>query len=487
MEGASNKLQYWRLYLLAVVLGIGGSFQYGIQVSAIAAPAEHVEAFINQTWLLRYQTPVEDSTEQLIWSFIVAVLSLGAWLGAVHSGSLPVKYGRKKALMINDVVAVVAALFMLFSRAAKSFEMILLGRFLFGYNVGLGLSVHLMYLGESSPKKLRGFLTLTSSIFIGLGKVMGQIIGIKEMMGSEEMWPFLLAISGIPAIVQFVALLFFPESPRYLYIDKGDSEGGKKALQWLWQEDDLKQELEDMDKERESVQGEQAKTVKDVLTRRCVRWQLLTLAIPCAGVQFCGINALYFYAFDIFRESGVPEEQMHYLAIGIGATELITVMLCSLIIDRAGRKKLMGFGYLLMGATMAVLTAMLSIKDMNSWIPYVNIALIFCVICIYGLGPSGVSMVLPADLFLQAWRPSAYVVSGTINWLSLFLVGMCFSYVVDGLGQYCFLIFVVYCVFSAAFLLCLVPETKGKTIVEVTEDFNKLNYKNRETELSTKL
>ncbi len=65
-----------------------------------------------------------------------------------------------------------------------------------------------------------------------------------------------------------------------------------KALQWLWQEDDLKQELGDMQKEREGMVGQKAKTVKDVLTSRCVRWQLLTLAIPCAGVQFCGINAV---------------------------------------------------------------------------------------------------------------------------------------------------------------------------------------------------
>ncbi|XP_039971462.1 solute carrier family 2, facilitated glucose transporter member 11-like [Xiphias gladius] len=479
----SNKLQYWRLYLLALVLGIGGSFQYGIQVSVIASPAVHIQSFVNYTWMLRYGAPVEDSANQLIWSFIVAVLCIGCWAGAIHSGSLPVTYGRKKALLFNNVVAVVAALLMLFSRMAKSFEMILLGRFLYGYNVGLGLSVHLMYLGESSPKKLRGVLTLTSSIFIGFGKVMGQIIGIKEMLGTEEMWPYLLAVSGIPAILQFVMLLFFPEAPRYLYIDKGDTEGSKRALQWLWQEDDLKLELDDMQKERENSHGEKAKTVKDVLSSRCVRWQLLTLAIPCGGVQFCGINALYFYAFDIFREAGVPEDQMHYLSIGIGATELITVTLCSFLIDRAGRKKLMGYGYLLMGVTMSLLTIMLSIKDLNSWIPYVNIALIFCVICIYGLGPSGVSMTLPADLFLQAWRPSAYVISGSISWLSMFLVGMLFGYIVDGLGQFCFLIFVAYCICSGAFMIYFVPETKGKTMVEIMEDFNKLNYKNSEVNI----
>ena len=118
-------------------------------------------------------------------------------------------------------------------------------------------------------------------------------------------------------------------------------------------------------------------------------------------------------------------------------------------------------------------------QDLNSWIPYVNITLIFCVICIYGLGPSGVSMALPADLFLQAWRPSAYVISGTISWLGMFLVGMLFGYIVDGLGQFCFLIFVAYSIFSAAFMIYFVPETKGKTMVEIMEDFNKLNYKNR--------
>ncbi|XP_021177257.2 solute carrier family 2, facilitated glucose transporter member 11 [Fundulus heteroclitus] len=484
MEPPSSK-KHWRLYLMSVVLGIGGSFQYGIQVSFIASPAVHVRSFVNYTWMLRYGSPVDESANQLIWSFIVAVLSLGAWAGAVHSGSLPVTYGRKKALLINNVVAMAAALLMVFSRTANSFEMILLGRFLYGYNVGLGLSVHLMYLGESSPKELRGFMTLTSSIFIGLGKVTGQIIGIKEIMGSEEMWPYLLAISGVPAALQFVTLLFFPETPRYLYIDKGDADGSRKALQWLWQEDNLKLELDDMQKERERALGEKAKTVKDVLTSRCVRWQLLTLTIPCAGVQFCGINALYFYAFDIFRESGVPENQMHYLAIGIGATELIAITLCSFLIDRAGRKKLMGYGYLLMGVTMCLLTVMLSIKDLSPQIPYVNIALIFCVICIYGLGPSGVSMALPADLFLQAWRPSAYVISGTVNWLGMFLVGMLFGYVVEGLGQFCFLIFVAYSISSAAFMLYFVPETKGKTMVEIMDDFNKLNYKNRESDIES--
>ncbi|MBN3296078.1 GTR11 protein, partial [Amia calva] len=447
--------------LLTVVLGIGGSFQYGIQVSIMASPSEHIQNFVNQTWMARYGEPVSESTQKLIWSFIVSIFSLGGWLGAINSGTIPVIYGRKKCLLFNNVVAIVAAVLMGFSRMAGSFEMILLGRILYGYNVGLGLSVHLMYLGECSPIKLRGFLTLSSAIFIGLGKVMGQICGLREVMGTEPMWPYLLALSGLPAVVQFFSLLCFPETPRYLYIDKGDEEGCKKALKVLWGNVETKLELEDMTKERETMKGEKAKSVWDVLTSRSVRWQLLTLVIPCGLIQLCGISAIYFYAFDIFREAGVPKDQMHYLSIGIGTAELVTLILCSFLIDRTGRKWLMSFGYLAMAVLMGILVVMLSLQLFSS------------------LPPAGITLTLPAELFLQAWRPSAYVISGTCNWVGLFLIGMFFPYVADAMGRFCFLIFVAYCVLSAVFMLVFIPETKGKTMVEIMEDFNKLNFKGR--------
>ncbi|KAJ8285610.1 hypothetical protein GJAV_G00028830 [Gymnothorax javanicus] len=477
---------YWRLYLLTLVLGIGGSFQYGFHVSILASPEGHIQSFVNRTWLWRYGVPVEESTEKMIWSSIVSLFCLGAWIGAIHSGSLSVVYGRKKSLQINNVVAIVAALLMVLSRAAKSFEMIMFGRFLNGYSAGLGLNVHLMYLGESSPAKLRGYLTLTCSIFTGLGKLFGPVIGLRELMGTENMWPFLLASSGIPALLQFLTLLYFPEAPRYTYIDKGDEEGCKKDLRWLWGSDDLKMELEDMDKDRSSMQGQKAKTICDVLRSRSVRWQLLALTIPCACVQFSGIAALYFYAFDIFRQSGVPEDQMHNLSIGMGATELVSITLSSLLINRAGPKKLMGFGYLLMGMLMLLLTVTLYFKDYYTWVSGLNISLIFSIICIYGLGPAGVSMTLPADLFLQAWRPSAFAISGTICWVSQFLIGMCFPYIVDCFEELCFLLFVVYCIFSGTFLLYFIPETKGKTMVEIMEDFKKLNFKGMESSIDMK-
>ncbi|XP_063072313.1 solute carrier family 2, facilitated glucose transporter member 5-like [Engraulis encrasicolus] len=471
--------QYWRLYMLTFILGLGGTLQYGLQVSIMTSPAQHIQEFVNQTWLDRYEVPVGESTNTLIWSLMVSILSVGGLIGTIHSRVLPVKYGRKTSMQINNVVAILAAVLMILCQMFKSFEMILIARIMYGYNIGMGINLHLMYLSEISPKRLRGFLTLTSSIFLSLGKLLGQILGISDVMGTADLWPYLLGFSGLPAMLQFVLLLWFPETPRYLFIDRGDEEGCKKVLGWLWQEEDagLKLELEDMRKERES-QSEKAKTVLDTLTSRSVRWQLLAMLIPSSGLQFCGINAIYFYAFHIFHESGVPAEKMQYLSLGIGATEVITVSLCGFTIERMGRKKLLGYGYLLMAILMCILIVMLTIKDMAPWLPYFNIGLLFTVICVYGLGPSGASMCLPADLFLQVWRPAAFAVGGIVNWVSLFGIGMVFPYVVEGMGQYCFLIFVTYCTFTSFFVLYFIPETKGKTSMEIDEDFKKLNFKN---------
>ncbi|XP_041083140.1 solute carrier family 2, facilitated glucose transporter member 11-like isoform X2 [Polyodon spathula] len=439
-------LQSWMLMVMVIILGLGGSFQYGFQISVINAPSDHIQRFINETWLKRYGTPMAESTVKLIWSIIVSIFSIGAVVGSISSGQLSVKYGRKNCLLLNNVVALGAATLAGLSKMAGSFEMIILGRFLYGCNVGIGLNVHLMYLVESSPRELRGFMSLSSCVFIGLGKCLGQIFGLKELLGGEEMWPYLLAFSGAPALLQLVGLFFFPDSPRYLFIEKGNEEGCVRALTQLWGKKDFKMELEDMAREWDKMKGQKAKTVLGVLRNRSVRWQMLTLIFPCAGVQLCGISA-------------------------------------SFLIECIGRKKLMGFGYALMAIVQGILVLMLFLKDHRHWIPYFNVFLLYMFICIYGSGPSGASMALPADMFTQAWRAPAYVVIGLGNSLGLFLVGMCFPFVVALMGQFSFLIFTMYCVLAAAFTLRFVPETKGKTVLEITEDFNKLNFKGKGSEV----
>ncbi|NWR34729.1 GTR11 protein, partial [Tachuris rubrigastra] len=205
--------------------GIGGAFQYGLQVSIINSPAEYIKSFIRETWLRRYgSSPTEDMIT-LMWSFIVSIYSIGGLLGSSSAGYLAVRFGRKKAMLFANIPALLSSALMGLSWLCGSFEMIIAGRLFSGVCGGLALNIHLMYAGECAPRKRRGLIAITASTAIAFGKFVGFALGLREVLGVEALWPLLMAANTVPALVQLLTLPFFPDSPRYLLIDKKDKEG----------------------------------------------------------------------------------------------------------------------------------------------------------------------------------------------------------------------------------------------------------------------
>ncbi|XP_072254202.1 solute carrier family 2, facilitated glucose transporter member 11-like, partial [Pyxicephalus adspersus] len=321
----------------------------------------HIQRFINSTWEKRYGSVLHPDTVMLLWSIIVAVFSIGGLLGSLIVGQLSVTFGRKKTQLYNNVVALVGAAFMCTSRTAQSFEMIILGRFIYGINAGVSLNLHTMYIGECAPQSKRGMVTVSVSFAIAFGKLMGFMVGLREILGTEELWPYLLSVSAVPALIQLMTLPFFPESPRYLLIDKGDKDGCLKAMQQLWGPGEHGAEMENMLAEKKAV-GEKMKGVKDLLTDRSVRWQMISLLLICGAMQLIGINAVYFYAYDVFHNAGIPPEEVPYVSLGIGIIEIFTTILCAFLIDRLGRKSLLWMNYSILALTLTLLTVTLFLQ-----------------------------------------------------------------------------------------------------------------------------
>ncbi|NWW89639.1 GTR11 protein, partial [Rhynochetos jubatus] len=205
--------------------GIGGGFQYGLQVSIINSPAEYIKSFIGETWLKRYGSSLSEEMLTLMWSFIVSIYSIGGLLGSLSAGYMSVRFGRKKAMLFANVPALLSATLMGLSQLCGSFEMIITGRLFSGVCGGLVLNIHLMYAGECAPRQLRGLITITASTAIAVGKFVGFALGLREVLGVDALWPILMATNALPALIQLLTLPFFPDSPRYLLIDKKDKEG----------------------------------------------------------------------------------------------------------------------------------------------------------------------------------------------------------------------------------------------------------------------
>ncbi|XP_028566723.2 solute carrier family 2, facilitated glucose transporter member 11-like isoform X1 [Podarcis muralis] len=475
----SWQIRYQRVFQMIFVVGMGGTFLIGFQISVISYPSQYIKTFINQTWVKRYGSALHHETLTFLWSAVVSIFCLGGILGNLSSGHVTTQYGKKKTLLFNDIVTIAAALLVGFSRTADSFEMILISRFLYGFTAGISLNANGPYVGEIAPKKFRGFATATCSVFFSLGKAFGQIMGLRDLFGTESLWPLLLALCGIPALFQLLLLPFFPESPPYLLLQKGDKDGCLKAMKFLWGEGHHQAELEDMVKQKEDMRSSKNLSVLEVMSEKSVRWPLGLSVLLIFTLNLSGLSAIYFYAFEVFRTAKIEESLIPYVAVGVGSCEFVGTILCSCLVDRFGRRVLLWGGFAMMGLVMVLLVLALSFQGQFPWISFGSIALIFLFTLSYGLGPSGAIFAVIMEIFGQSVRPSALTIIGIVSWVGLFLVGMTFPFLVEVLGHFCFLFFFVVLLVVGIFIYRYLPETKGRSISEITEEFKRMRLGKR--------
>ncbi|NXE51046.1 GTR9 protein, partial [Casuarius casuarius] len=162
------------------------------------------------------------------------------------------------------------------------------------------------------------------------------------------LWNVLLSFSGLVALIQLLFLPFFPESPPYLLLQKGDKNGCLKAMKQLWGEGNYHTEFEDLLKERAATKGTKIMNVLEVLKEPSLRQQLGIMLLLLLSLQLCGLSAITFYTSEIFRTANVQESIIPYVSLGVAISELFSIIFCSSIIDRFGRRILLWGGYLLM-------------------------------------------------------------------------------------------------------------------------------------------
>ncbi|KFV60851.1 Solute carrier family 2, facilitated glucose transporter member 9, partial [Tyto alba] len=193
------------------------------------------------------------------------------------------------------------------------------------------------------------------------------------------MWNVLLSFSGLVALIQLLFLPSFPESPPYLLLQKGDKAGCLKAMKQLWGEGNYHTEFDDMMKEKAVTKGTKIMNVLEVLKEPSVYPQLSTMLLLLLSLQLCGLK--------IFQTANLQESIIPYVSLGVAISELISIIFCSSIIDRFGRRILLWGGYLLMALILVFLETSLLLSDRFFWMRYCSVILIFLFIIAYGVGP----------------------------------------------------------------------------------------------------
>lgn len=130
---------------------LGSSFQHGYNTGVVNAPQELVQKFISEAHTERFQDLTMNitanstanyinssaGTVNLIYSIMVSIFCIGGMIGALLTGYVAEKFGRKGGLLWNNVFVFLAAGLMGFSKMCRSYEMLIMGRFFIGFNAGL--------------------------------------------------------------------------------------------------------------------------------------------------------------------------------------------------------------------------------------------------------------------------------------------------------------------------------------------------------------
>ncbi|XP_045521476.1 glucose transporter type 1-like isoform X1 [Pieris brassicae] len=456
--GATGPLLY------AVCAAVLGMLQFGFNTGVINAPRTFIENFINENY---------DVNSGTIFSVIVSIFAVGGMIGCPLASWVADTRGRKFALIINAAFGVVGALLMALSKTSTSLAMLIIGRFFIGINCGFATTASPTYVSEMAPVRLRGAFGTVNQLAVAFGMVAGQILGIDVILGSDEGWPWLLGMAIIPSAVQFIMLPFAPETPRYLLLSQRDEEQARRVLSKIRGTDEIDDEIKDMNDEDHAMKQEQKFTIGDLLRIESLRTPLIIGIVMHLSQQLGGINAVLYFSTTIFIKTGLSEGDARLASIGVGSMLFIMALVSIPLMDRLGRRTLQLGGLGGMAVFSVLMTIAFFTYENNRTMSIFAVIFTLMYVAFFGVGPSSIPWMILSELFGQGARSAAVSVGALVNWLANFIVGLTFIPMSDLLGNYVFVPFTVLLILFYVFTYFKLPETKNRTIEEVTALFKK--------------
>ncbi|XP_043261920.1 glucose transporter type 1 isoform X6 [Colletes gigas] len=457
--------------ILAAVLGM---LQFGYNTGVINAPEVNIENFMKDVYKDRYGEDISDDSVKKLYSVAVSIFAIGGMLGGFSGGIIANRFGRKGGLLLNNVLGIVGACLMGCTKIAHSYEMLFFGRFIIGVNCGLNTSLVPMYISEIAPLNLRGGLGTVNQLAVTVGLLVSQVLGIEQILGTNEGWPVLLGLAICPAILQLLLLPVCPESPRYLLITKQWEEEARKALRRLRASNQVEEDIEEMRAEERAQQAESRISMTELICSPTLRAPLVIGVVMQLSQQLSGINAVFYYSTNLFTSSGLTEESAKFATIGIGAIMVCMTLVSIPLMDRTGRRTLhlYGLGGMFIFSIFITISFLIKeffgyVQEMIDWMSYLSVVSTLSFVVFFAVGPGSIPWMITAELFSQGPRPAAMSIAVLVNWMANFLVGIGFPSMKSCLENYTFLPFSAFLAIFWIFTYKKVPETKNKTFEEI--------------------
>jgi sugar porter (SP) family MFS transporter len=404
---------------------------------------------------------------------ITSWVTLGALFGALVAGGTADRVGRRWTAVGAGVLFAVGALIEAVSPGAG---LLTVGRVITGLGVGFASVVAPLYAAEMSPKRLRGRFVSAYQLAITVGIFLAYLA--DDALTGSDRWRLMFGLAVIPGVALVVGFLVMPESARWL-LKMGRRDDAKASLVKVDGPDVADAELATLegDIQAEAKEGEASWGEVFSPTLRRALWVGVGLATL---QQVTGINAIIYYANEIFAEAGftTAEQQAKATLYAVGAVNVLATFIAVAWVDRFGRRPLLLTG--LVGMTVSLAAVGMSFAALENQpeggttsttvggIVTVVALVVFIASFAFSMGP--IVWTLISEIYPNRVRGRAISVATAVNWLAAFLVAQFFLSIVDAIGESTtFFLFAALCVVSFVFVWRLVPETKGRSLEEIQE------------------
>jgi SP family sugar porter-like MFS transporter len=394
--------------------------------------------------------------------------------GALLSGGITDRIGRKKVLVIAAVMFTVSAVWTALSQDFTSF---IIARIIGGAGIGLASNVSPMYIAEVSPAHMRGKFVSINQLTIVIGVLAAQIANlviynshpvdtgatvdvILESWNGQYGWRWMFAAETIPAGLFFVMALIIPESPRWL-LKQGRTAEAEKVLAKIGGNDYAEAEVADIG---DTLAGEDGRIhYRELLHPKLLK--ILGLGIFIAMFQqWCGINVIFNYAQEIFEAAGYDVSGMMFNIVITGLVNLIFTFVAIHTVDRWGRRPLMLLGSGGLMVTYAILGACYHFELKGVIVLVVVLTAIAC----YAMTLAPITWVLLSEIFPNRIRGAAMSLCVSALWIACFALTVTFKPINVALGAAgTFWLYGAICLIGFIVIKQMVPETKGKSLEDI--------------------
>ncbi len=401
---------------------------------------------------------------------------IGCLIGSVAAGYLSDMFGRKKLMVASALLFAASSIL---TGWAPTFVLFVVWRIVGGVAIGMASNISPMYIAEVSPAHMRGRLVAINQLTIVIGVLAAQVVNmaiaqdvpegataeiIRQSWNGQYGWRWMFSAVTIPSLVFLIGSLLVPESPRWL-VKNGNIALARRILEKIGGTAYGDEAVRDIEK---TISGEQVHKVRMNELMEPKLMKILFVGVALAVLQqWSGINVIFNYAEEIYRNAGYGINDIMFNIVITGAVSMLFTILAIGMVDSFGRRGLMLLGCAGIGLSHILIGAAYVMQMKGVMV------LIFtlCAIGSYGISLAPITWVLISEIFPNRIRGVAISVAVSALWIACFALTFLFPILNKRIGPAnTFWLFAAVCILGFLFIWKYVPETKGKTLEQIERE-----------------